>query len=80
MNIDIDNFSCSELARRMNTSLIESYVTDGQLKDFTGKCLNYPLAAIAVDTNLVSSLYDLLRGTQTKCCAVISYPHGGKNN
>jgi len=76
--MNIDNFTRSELARRMNTSLIEPYVTDGQLRDFTGKCLNYPLAAIAVDTNLVSSLYVLLKGSQTKCCAVISYPHGGK--
>ena len=35
--MNIDNFTRSELARRMNTSLIEPYVTDGQLRDFTGK-------------------------------------------
>lgn len=76
--MDIDNITRAELARKMNTSLIESYVTEGQLEDFIGKCLNYPLAAIAVDANLVSALYRLLRGSNTKCCAVISYPNGGR--
>jgi deoxyribose-phosphate aldolase len=66
-----------ELAKKLITSLIESNVTENDIKKFIRETKEYPFHGIAVDLPYLELTKKLLHGTGIRLIAPISYPLGG---
>jgi deoxyribose-phosphate aldolase len=66
-----------ELARIMDTSLVKTDATEGEIREFIEDSKRYPFAALAVDLFYMPLAFELLKGTGIALVAPISYPLGG---
>jgi len=69
--------SINQIAKIMDTSLIEPNASEEDIVSFINSMKRYPFAAIAVDLYYLPLAVKLLKDTSTDVCATISYPLGG---
>jgi len=70
------NYTVDELAAMIDHSLLHPTLTD---KDMIAACHSpvlYRMATVCVKPYFVKKAHDLVRGSLTKVCSVIGFPHG----
>lgn len=71
------NISSVELAKYLDTSLIEPHVSSWETRRFIENIKKYPFAAIAADLYYTPLAVELLKDTDIKVVTTIAYPLGG---
>ncbi|MHA1505593.1 MAG: deoxyribose-phosphate aldolase [Candidatus Asgardarchaeia archaeon] len=69
--------SIEQIAKIMDTSIIEPNASEEEVVSFINDMKKYPFAAIAVDLYYLPLAVKLLKDTSIDVCATISYPLGG---
>ena len=69
-------YSCAELAKMIDHSLLHPTLTDQELEDGCRLAAKYSVASVCIKPYAVKRAVELLRGTDVKVGCVIGFPHG----
>ncbi|HVM46626.1 MAG TPA: deoxyribose-phosphate aldolase [Candidatus Acidoferrum sp.] len=69
-------YSCAELAKMIDHSLLHPTLTDQELEDGCRLAAKYGVASVCIKPYAVKRAVELLRGTDVKVGCVIGFPHG----
>ncbi len=69
-------YTCEELARMIDHSLLHPTMTDAELEDGCRLAAKYGTASVCIKPYAVKRAAELLRGTGVLVGAVIGFPHG----
>lgn len=70
------NYTVDELAAMIDHSLLHPTMTDDEMIAACSTAKSYRMATVCVKPYFVKKAYELVRGSNTKVCSVIGFPHG----
>lgn len=70
------DYTLSDIASMIDHSLLHPTMSDQEMIDGCKIAIQYGLATVCVKPMFVKQAHDLVKGSKTKVCSVIGFPHG----
>jgi deoxyribose-phosphate aldolase len=70
------NWTLQDIASMIDHSLLHPTLTDAEMEEGCRVAVAYKMATVCVKPMFVAKAFELVKGSQTKVCSVIGFPHG----